>query len=93
MDQKLKKKIEELDYRIKCMIADRQGIKPEDVTTSYIREQREKQLYKTTRYDIGSEYGGYDLTGLKVFTGNELDDIEKHADKFFSSIAVEPSLA
>jgi hypothetical protein len=93
MDEALKKKIEALDYRLKCLIAEKEGIKPEQVTVSYIREQREKRLYKTIRYNIGSEYGGYDLTGLKVFTGDELDDFEKHADEFFNSIAAESPAA
>ena len=89
MDENLKKKIEALDYHLKCLIAEKEGIKPEEVTTDYILEQRRTRLYKTTRYDIGSDYGGYDLTGLKVYTGNELDDLEKQADDFFGSIAKE----
>ena len=55
-------------------IAELDGIRPEDVTVEYIRAQREQLYYPGTRLDVGSEYGGYDTTGLEVLTRDEIDE-------------------
>jgi hypothetical protein len=87
MTKGVAKKLEEVDSYLKCLIAEKEGISPEQVSVRYIHEQREKRIYKTKRYDIGSDYGGYDSSGLTVLTGEQLDEIDDRADKFLSSFA------
>jgi len=85
MTREVIKKLQELDAYVTKMIASREGVKPENVSVRYIHEQREQHIYKTKRYDVGSSYGGYDVTGLKVLTGMELEAMEIRADKFLNS--------
>lgn len=74
----------ELEVLITRLIAEQEGIPEEKVTVEYIREQREKRFYPNTRYNIGSDYGGYDAVGLKFSTIQELLDLESRADKFLN---------
>ncbi len=85
MTKEVIEKVQAMDNYLKQLIADKDGIKPEQVSVRYIHEQREKYLYKTKRYDIGSDYGGYELSGLTVLTGTELDEIDGRAEKFLNS--------
>lgn len=71
---------EPLEELFKRLIAARDGVNTDDVTVQYIHEMREKKLYPTTRYDISSEYGGYDQTNLAVLTGQELDALAKDGE-------------
>ena len=71
-----------LDEYLKRLIAERDGVKPEDVTPSYIREQREKRIYPKVRYCNCSEYGGYNLNGLEVYTREELEKKDKQATEW-----------
>jgi len=79
------RKLQEVDSLLSRLIAEKEGIYSEQVSVKYIHEKREKVLYKIKRYDICSTYGGYDLTGLKVLTGNELDEIEARTETFLCS--------
>lgn len=67
----------ELDHFFREKIAARDGISPDDVTTDYIRTEREKKFYPRLRYDIGSNYGGYSGVGLHFSTGREIEDREQ----------------
>ena len=66
-----------LEDRFNRIIAKLDNISEQDVTVEYIRQQREKIIYPTTRFDSGSEYGGYDGKGLKFLTRNEFDELER----------------
>jgi len=55
------------------------GRNPEDVTVEYIRLQREKRIYPTTRFDAP--------IGLVSFTGEEWELIDKFAEEFFASFS------
>lgn len=61
------------------LISEQDGVPPEKVTVEYIREQREKRIYRTARYNIGSDYGGYGTEGLQFLTHEELDAIEQRS--------------
>lgn len=63
---------ESLEDYLNRLIAEKDGIKPEEVTVEYIRQQREKR-FNDLRYDCPE--------GLICFTGNEWNKIEKIADK------------
>lgn len=69
-----------LDDLLRKLIAAQEGIDPEQVTVEYIRKQRERRFYPSTRYSIGSKYGGYDSTGLIFLTREELEAIERRVD-------------
>jgi hypothetical protein len=62
------------------LIADADGIRPDQVTEAHILKQRETKIYPRLRYNIPSEYGGYDLTGLEVNTRSELNEREARVD-------------
>jgi len=72
---------ESLDAKLTRLICEEEGIPPEELTVSYIHEQREKRFYPTTRYDVDSDYGGYSTVGLKVFTGKELSELRRRVHK------------
>jgi len=62
------------------LIAEKDGIQKSEVTVEYIKKQREKKFYPTTRYNIGTDYGGYDHTGLKFMTRQEIDNLIKREE-------------
>jgi len=74
-----------LDSVFTRLIAEKEGIQPDKVTVAYIHAQREKRFYPKTRYNIGTEYSGYNTTGLKILTSNEFDEIEDRVDKFLQA--------
>ncbi len=67
------------------IVAQRDGILPEQVTAAYIDEQREKKIYPTTKFDIGSDGRAYG-TGLRFYTLQQFDKIEKLVDKILEEI-------
>ncbi len=77
---------ETLDDFLKRRIAAKEGIAPEQVTPEYIQERREEQIYPDIRYEIGSDYGGYDTVGLKFRTRHELDEIERDVDEALAKL-------
>ncbi|MFH1787224.1 MAG: hypothetical protein ABH811_00305 [archaeon] len=58
-----------MNWNLKNLIAKAEGINPEDVTVTYIHEQREKNIYPNVRYDCPEE--------LILMTRNEFDELEK----------------
>jgi len=75
-----------LDELLNHLISFQEGITPGEVTVEYIRDQREKRFYPKVRYEIGTDYGGYDLTGLTVKTRNEFDEIERSIETDLTGI-------
>ena len=67
----------ELDSFFRKKIAEKDRIRDEDVTTEYVRKERERRFYPNLRYDIGSSYGGYSGVGLHFSTLRELEDREE----------------
>jgi hypothetical protein len=72
--EKTKRKTEEW---LTCLIAENDKVPLDMVTVGYIEEQRQKRFYGSTRYNIGSSFGGHNLTGLLSLPKNKLDEIEK----------------
>jgi len=72
---------ESLGELLNRLIATQENIRPEEVTVEYIQKQRESRLYPTTRYNISTEYGGYDPNGLEFFTQDELCSIQKRVEE------------
>ena len=68
------------------LIAKRDGVKPEEVTLEYIRERRKEPWYKKIRFDIGSDYGGYEVHGLKFYTEEEMEEMERRVDEKFAAL-------
>jgi len=77
---------ESLDDFLKRIIAEQDGITPEEVTPEYIRKRQQAEWYKRLRYEIGSDYGGYETSGLKFYTQEELDEMEKRVDDKFAGL-------
>jgi len=75
-----------LDEYLTSLIAAEDGVSPETVTVEYIREQREHRFYPSTRYNIGSSYGGYDGTGLKFLTQEEFEALDQRLDAELAKI-------
>lgn len=72
---------ESLAQLLNRLIAEKDRITPEQVTVAYIRHQREKLFYGSSRYNISSSYGGHSLIGLTSLTRNESDRITKIIDE------------
>jgi hypothetical protein len=68
---------ESLDELLRRQIAEKLGMAPEDVTIEFLDELLEKRIYPSARFNIGSQYGGYDNSNLVVLTREELASIEK----------------
>lgn len=62
-----------LDTWLAERIAICENVAADDIDIEYIHRQRELKHYPTTRYDIGSKYGGYNGTGLQFKTREELE--------------------
>lgn len=68
---------QELDRFFREKIAERDQIPADEVTTEYIRKERERKFYPNLRYDIGSNYGGYSGVGLHFSTRHEIEEREE----------------
>lgn len=71
----------DLGKYLRSLIATEDKIRPEDVTVGYIHCQRKKHLYPTTRYNVGSSYGGYNEGGLQFMTQIEFDTLTASVDQ------------
>jgi hypothetical protein len=80
---------EGLERFLERLIAQRDGVRPEDVTEEYIRRKRAERVYPIARFEIGSNYGGYDTTGLQVLTRAEVDEAEVRAQRAASALGIE----
>jgi len=69
------RKGENIETYLTRLISEADGVRPEEVTVEYIRQQREKRIYPDTRFEP-TDYG------LFSFTRRELDKIEMLADEF-----------
>ena len=69
-----------IDEYFSGLIAEREGISPEEVTVAYIHEQREKRIYPNIRY-----YS----PGLRSFSRNELDQLQEKVDAEIEAILAE----
>ncbi len=78
--------VKDLDSLFIKLIAEKDNVKPEKVTVEYIHEQREKKVYPKMRYEIGTDYSGYNETGLTFLSGEEFDEIEREANKFLDNL-------
>ena len=58
-----------------ALIAARDDVPVEEVTLDYIREQREKRVYPTARYEVHSTYGGAQQHDLRQLTRQEVEKI------------------
>jgi len=60
--------------KFKELIAERTGVRPEDVTPEFIRERR-----KTLKVEIedGNDYGGWAHDGLEHLTDEEVEAAKK----------------
>ena len=68
------------------LIAAQDGVRPEDVTPTYIHQERERRFYRSTRYDVDSRYGGYDSRRLRSITRDEFDAIARRVSSQLSKI-------
>jgi hypothetical protein len=65
---------EGLEKYLDNLIAEKEHVRPEDITEEYIRrERRERKVYAAMRYDVDSGYGGDTTLGLEVVTRDEID--------------------
>jgi hypothetical protein len=70
-----------LDDLLTRLIAAQEGIRPEEVTTEYIHEQREARIYPAAKPNNGTTYGGYHAGRLRVFSRAEIDQLERDAEE------------
>ena len=68
------------------LIAKQDGVRPEDVTLEYVRECRKQPWYKRIRFDIGGDYGGYEVHGLRFYTEEEFEEMERRVDAQFAAL-------
>ena len=75
------KKKETLDGLLTHIIAEKDGVSEAEVTVEYIRQQRSKRFYPTTKYNIGSSYGGYNHGQLESLNRQEIDRLIERANE------------
>lgn len=68
------------------LIAKQDGVRAEDVGVEYVRERRKEPWYKRIRFDIGGDYGGYEVHGLKFYTEEEFEEMERRVDAQFAAL-------
>lgn len=69
---------ENLNEFFSRLIAEHEGIDKSAITPEYIKKKREI-LERDMRFNICSEYGGYNTNGLEVLTRKEIEEINKEA--------------
>lgn len=79
-----------LEKYLERLIAEKDGVRPEDVTEEYIRSERERRIYPRTRFDINSGYGGYDTRSLEVMTRDELKESDDRVTRAMEALRVKP---
>lgn len=81
--------VKDLDTRLRHLIADQENsnlvpgqhpINPRDITVEYILRERRQRLYPKIRYKIHSPYGGYDHSGVRSITREELKAIAESVE-------------
>ena len=65
------------------LIGERDNVTPDNVDLEYIRRRRSEPWYKRIRFNIGSDYGGYEVSGLRFYTEEEFEKIEEQVDEKF----------
>ena len=60
--------------KLRELIAERAGVRPEDVTPQFIRERREKL---EVRIEDENDYGGWAHDGLEPLTDQEVETAKK----------------
>ena len=65
------------DDLLKSWIAQKEGIRPQDVTLEYTRAQREARFYPGMQYDVDSDPAKFDVQWPKFFTDEQMEDIER----------------
>lgn len=73
--------LREMEEFLNQLIARTEGIRPEDVTSEYMRLQREWRFYPDMRYDIGSDPGMLNIQPPKFLTEHEMDAVEEHVER------------
>jgi len=66
------------------LIAEKDGVKPEEVTGDYIHKQREKIIYPNMRFNLGPNYT---LCGIKSFTLDQLNRIESIVSELMQHVS------
>ncbi|MFA7062041.1 MAG: hypothetical protein WC156_14635 [Pedobacter sp.] len=74
-----------LNTLLNQLISNHDHIRTDQVTIEYIRQQREAHVYPSTVFDIGSDYGGYDVTGLLFKTRDGFEKMEADVDQFLDN--------
>jgi hypothetical protein len=69
-----------LEKYLERLIAEREHVRPEQVTEEYIRNERARKIYPNVRYETDSGYGGYCTIGLQVLTRDEIDGAARRMD-------------
>jgi len=69
------------------LIAERLGLRPEEITTEFMDRYLEEKVYPTVRFETGSALGGYDNSHLRVLTRTEFEEIRREADELFEHAA------
>ena len=68
---------ESLDELLRRQIAEKLGMAAEDMTIEFLDELLETRIYPSARFNVGSQYGGYDNSNMQVLTREELAAIQK----------------
>lgn len=68
---------ESLEHLQRRLIAEMLNLKFEDVTDDFIDTYLEEHVYPHGRFNINSEYGGYDNSHLAVRTRDEFEQMKK----------------
>lgn len=75
---------EDLHRAFISLIAQQADVDENEVTEDWIMEQREKHIYPTARWTNYSDYGGYNLRGLRVLNRKEIDNIHSITESLFT---------
>lgn len=75
-----------LTETFKKLIAERTGVRPEDVTAEFIRDRR-----KTLQVEIddGNDYGGWSHDGLEHLTDEEVKAAKKSFEELVAEVGKE----
>ncbi len=67
---------ESSDALLKRLIASQDGVRPEDVTIQYVRQQRANRLYPQSRYAPGLDRSQYETPKVQLLLQNDYETIK-----------------
>jgi hypothetical protein len=77
---------EDLDTKLKRLLAERLNVAPSQITPEFINRFRESHMYHELRVDFSNRYGGFNPPGEVYFTEKQVDELRSEIEEYLNSL-------